>query len=417
MSNILFYLLFAILLYFVLSRVFEKFSIEQENFDPSLVPVSSIVTLAKVAQKLVNGNGVLTNPGSLQIGGSSSAPGNLTVTGVTTINGNRTSITPSATTLSVTGNTTLGGSLRVTNATTVGGTLDVTGATTVGGTLGVTGATTFYNNATIGRDLIINNTTNGTTGTFNSNGTYFRLSSNARSQDDLSTYPLFSVGLSGADAYFNVTTTYAKRNLSVGNNLILEGNGSNSIQINARDKSGISQIYSDTANSGIRMYSNSTNKVIFNADKDGNLTVPGKLDVIGNSTVGGDLTVNAHAQINYGLTTIGNVEFTNGDVAVRNNNFKIGPGGTENIIMYSNTGNINTNGVISAKSITLGSTSLSESELISLKKLLGQITIKNTHGVVLSSREVYTGRGIDEVSVNLSSMLATNYTDSLWTLS
>jgi len=86
MSNILFYLLFAILLYFVLSRVFEKFNLEQENFDPSLVPVSSIVTLAKVAQKLVNGNGVLTNPGSLQIGGSSSAPGNLTVTGNTQLN-------------------------------------------------------------------------------------------------------------------------------------------------------------------------------------------------------------------------------------------------------------------------------------------------------------------------------------------
>ena len=87
MSNILFYLLFAILLYFVLSRVFEKFNLEQENFDPSLVPVSSIVTLAKVAQKLVNGNGVLTNPGSLQIGGSSGAPGNLRVTGTTTLDG------------------------------------------------------------------------------------------------------------------------------------------------------------------------------------------------------------------------------------------------------------------------------------------------------------------------------------------
>ena len=36
---------------------------------------------------MVNGNGVLTNPGSLQIGGSSSAPGNLTVTGITQLNG------------------------------------------------------------------------------------------------------------------------------------------------------------------------------------------------------------------------------------------------------------------------------------------------------------------------------------------
>jgi hypothetical protein len=81
MKELLFYSIFAIVLYFVLTQVFENFNIEQENFDPSLVPVSSIVTLAKVAQKLVNGNGTLTNPGNLQSGGSASAPGNLTVTG------------------------------------------------------------------------------------------------------------------------------------------------------------------------------------------------------------------------------------------------------------------------------------------------------------------------------------------------
>jgi hypothetical protein len=81
MHELVYYSIFAIILYFVLSSVFETFSAEQENFDPSLVPVSSIVTLAKVAQKLVNGNGTLTNPGNLQIGASASAPGNLTVTG------------------------------------------------------------------------------------------------------------------------------------------------------------------------------------------------------------------------------------------------------------------------------------------------------------------------------------------------
>jgi hypothetical protein len=70
MNNVFYYLIFAIILYFVLSRVFEKFSIEQENFDPSLVPVSSIVTLAKVAQKLVDGNGTLSNPGNLQVLGN-----------------------------------------------------------------------------------------------------------------------------------------------------------------------------------------------------------------------------------------------------------------------------------------------------------------------------------------------------------
>jgi len=87
MHELLCYSIFAIVLYFVLSQVFDNFYLEQENFDPSLVPVSSIVTLAKVAQKLVNGNGTLTNPGNLQIGKDASAPGNLTVTGMATIGG------------------------------------------------------------------------------------------------------------------------------------------------------------------------------------------------------------------------------------------------------------------------------------------------------------------------------------------
>ena len=87
MHRLIYYSIFAIILYFILSSVFETFSAEQENFDPSIVPVSSIVTLAKVAQKLVNGNGTLTNPGNLQIGASTSSGGNLTVMGNTKVNG------------------------------------------------------------------------------------------------------------------------------------------------------------------------------------------------------------------------------------------------------------------------------------------------------------------------------------------
>jgi len=87
MKDLFYYSIFAVILYFVLIQVFDNFTLEQENFDPSLVPVSSIVTLAKVAQKLVNGNGTLTNPGNLQIGSSASAPGNLMVTGNANING------------------------------------------------------------------------------------------------------------------------------------------------------------------------------------------------------------------------------------------------------------------------------------------------------------------------------------------
>ena len=88
MKDLFYYSIFAVILYFVLTAIFDNFTLEQENFDPSLVPVSSIITLAKVAQKLVNGNGTLTNPGNLQIGSSASAPGNLTVTGNANINGN-----------------------------------------------------------------------------------------------------------------------------------------------------------------------------------------------------------------------------------------------------------------------------------------------------------------------------------------
>ena len=51
------------------SNLYQNYS-SSEHFDPSLVPVSSIVTLAKVAQKLVDGGGTLTNPGNLQIGAS-----------------------------------------------------------------------------------------------------------------------------------------------------------------------------------------------------------------------------------------------------------------------------------------------------------------------------------------------------------
>ena len=88
MKDILFYLLIGIFIYYILSRFLERYSPDIENFDPSLVPVSSIVTLAKVAQKLVNGNSTLTSPSNLILGSNSSGgAGNLTVTGNSKING------------------------------------------------------------------------------------------------------------------------------------------------------------------------------------------------------------------------------------------------------------------------------------------------------------------------------------------
>ena len=129
-------LVLCLAIYYIVARYLEKYV---ENFDPSLVPVSSIVTLAKVAQKLVDGGGTLTNPGNLTLG-TAAAPGNLIVTGTTNL----------------VGNTTVGGTLGVTGATTVGGTLGVTGVTTIG----VTGAAATATNLTVnGAGRIMGNST------------------------------------------------------------------------------------------------------------------------------------------------------------------------------------------------------------------------------------------------------------------
>jgi hypothetical protein len=79
----LYILLIILVLYYLINNLYQNY-FSSEHFDPSLVPVSSIVTLAKVAQKLVDGGGTLTNPGNLNIG-IDSARGNLTVTGNTTL--------------------------------------------------------------------------------------------------------------------------------------------------------------------------------------------------------------------------------------------------------------------------------------------------------------------------------------------
>ena len=81
--NWIYILVLCLATYYIAARYLEK---HIDNFDPSLVPVSSIVTLAKVAQKLVDGNGTLTNPGNLTLG-TAAAPGNLVVTGTTNLVG------------------------------------------------------------------------------------------------------------------------------------------------------------------------------------------------------------------------------------------------------------------------------------------------------------------------------------------
>jgi len=121
--NWIYILVLCLATYYIVARYLEK---HLENFDPSLVPVSSIVTLAKVAQKLVDGGGTLTNPGNLTLG-TAAAPGNLIVTGTTNLVG----------------------------ATTVGSTLSVKAATTTPGKIATIGNINFTQN--------FQNTTNGTT--------------------------------------------------------------------------------------------------------------------------------------------------------------------------------------------------------------------------------------------------------------
>ena len=108
-------LLLILVLYYLFNNIYNKYS-NQENFDPSLVPVSSIVTLAKVAQKLVDGGGTLTNPGNLQIGmPSAGAVGNLYVTGTNTVDGISTFNNPVTIngTTAFTGDNTLSGSSAI----------------------------------------------------------------------------------------------------------------------------------------------------------------------------------------------------------------------------------------------------------------------------------------------------------------
>jgi hypothetical protein len=125
------YLLFTIIIIYLLYINYIN-NLNQENFDPSFVPVSSIIKLAKIGQTMINGNGTLTNPSNLQIG-IPSAPGNLYVTGKNTINGTSTFNNN----LSVNGNTTFVG-----NNTLTGTQHTVNGNSIINNGLNITGSLT-----------------------------------------------------------------------------------------------------------------------------------------------------------------------------------------------------------------------------------------------------------------------------------
>ena len=79
MNKLIFYILVIIFLYFIFSRLIDNYS-DIENFDPSLVPIPSIVTLGKISQKIVNNTGTLINPGNLTINNKLSVTGSTNIT-------------------------------------------------------------------------------------------------------------------------------------------------------------------------------------------------------------------------------------------------------------------------------------------------------------------------------------------------
>jgi hypothetical protein len=79
-------LLICLVIFYLVSIIYQK-NITKENFDPSLVPVPAIVTLANVVQNISDKLGTLINPGNLSIGSyAATAFTNLLVTGNTVIN-------------------------------------------------------------------------------------------------------------------------------------------------------------------------------------------------------------------------------------------------------------------------------------------------------------------------------------------
>jgi len=310
-NNIYFYLLLGVFLYFLFTYVLENYLVEQENFDPSLVPVSSIVTLAKVAQKLVNGNGTLTNPGNLQIGKDMQATGALTVTGKTAI-----------------GSTTMGAD-----------TLNVTG------TLGVSGDTNVGGNTTIDGKLILTNTKEGSgyiTSGVGKTGTQGRL--HISNGEDLFLLPKGTTHVSnawGGTGNLNVSGTTTMNGTSSLKTNVWHTSTDGANRLHYTDKAGTyfgsgDGTYYWRSNTTGKMDASGQNGGIMELNSDGNLNVKGNLNartVEGyNTRVGGIWTSGGI----YAEGTSNNLE-----IGASSSNVYIGAanGGAKNNLIV--TGNVN----------------------------------------------------------------------------
>jgi len=111
MNNIYFYLVLSIFLYLIFTKILDNFVNINENYDQTLVPISSIISLSKSAQSMISNNSLLTNPGDLQLGANINNTGNLKVSGVSTFG----SLTDGTSALNVTGDAMITNKLRLGN--------------------------------------------------------------------------------------------------------------------------------------------------------------------------------------------------------------------------------------------------------------------------------------------------------------
>jgi len=144
------YFLFIIIILYLIYNYYLNCN---ENFDSSLIPVSSLVTLSTFSQNLLKNN-TLTHPGNLQIG-INSAPGDLTVTGnttVTDISSYGTSGVPSN--MQINGQTTFNGNNTLNGDQTITDHQNIKGNSIVNNAINATGdinVRTSDNNTRIGR--------------------------------------------------------------------------------------------------------------------------------------------------------------------------------------------------------------------------------------------------------------------------
>ena len=180
-----------------------------ENFDPSLVPVSSIVTLAKIANKLVSNNQI-TIPSDLTI------VGQLTTDSTTTLNDN---------------------AIITKNGITITGPIKSTGNNTLNGPTNIKNnfVTTTLTTADLNSNSTINSTQNNGVN-FNSKYTILNNSNNLTILNSTKT-PILTFTPSG-DVYQNSNTMptissndFAARNLNINNKLIIVNNNNKSITI------------------------------------------------------------------------------------------------------------------------------------------------------------------------------------------